>query len=70
MEIQMKYDVLIKGTLECEDDVDVDRDALADNLAEEIDTTDVDVDVDDDEEVTLTYTLNVSDVEVTEQGPA
>jgi hypothetical protein len=70
MEIRMKYDVTIQGTLECDDDIDVDTDDLGESLLEEIDNTDCDVDVDSDDDEGITVTFNFQSSGVTSITPS
>jgi len=66
----MKYDVTIKGTLTSEDDVEVDKNDLINELIEAIDNADVEITTDeldeDDQEIEVSYNLSITDAEVNE----
>jgi len=70
MEDRMKYDVTIKGTLTSEDDVEVDKNDLINELIEAIDNADVEITTDeldeDDQEIEVSYNLSITDAEVNE----
>lgn len=63
----MEYTVTVQGTLKCDDEVEPDRDALADALSDALDNADVEVWVEegeDDDGTTLNYVFSVTDVVV------